>query len=320
MGRRLQTRRDDAESRALFRLTLSYVAVFALVIAALSVVAYVFLDNNYRSIVGPALETTEGRAGFAAAMRPAVLTILTADALLLCAVGAASFVLARSALQPLVAAREREERFSADAAHELRTPLAAIASTAEAVEPGDDRSATVALASIARRAAECGALVGDLLTLARASDAESLQCEVVDLAILTELVGRERAEANRTIALAGTYQSAIVIGDERRLRQLVRNLLDNAYAHARTRIEVDVRVRAGQALLSIADDGPGVDADVVPRLFERFAKGRSSRGSGLGLAIGRWIARAHGGNITYVGGSRFIAALPHATSYDTPKD
>lgn len=94
-------------------------------------------------------------------MRPALFAILAADALLLCVVGAASYALARSALAPLVVAREREERFSADVAHELRTPLGAIASIAQTTAADDASAAAAALRSIARRATESGELIAD---------------------------------------------------------------------------------------------------------------------------------------------------------------
>jgi len=283
------------------------------VIAAISVVAYTFVANTYRSIVAPALDTPEGKAGFAAAMRPALYAILSVDALLLLAVGAASYVLARAALQPLVIARQREERFAAEVAHELRTPLGAIASMAEAAQTTAEPAAVRdALASIARRAIDCGELVGHLLTLARASDADALDREPVDLAIVAQLVIRDRDAHRGTVAVDGTFESAIVLGDERRLRQLVRNLLDNAFSHARSRVGVTVSAESGIARLTVEDDGPGVPPDVVPRLFERFAKDRRSKGSGLGLAICRWIVRAHGGTIDFTGGSRFVATLPTA--------
>ncbi len=246
-------------------------------------------------------------------MRPALFAILAADALLLCVVGAASYALARSALAPLVVAREREERFSADVAHELRTPLGAIASIAQTTAADDASAAAAALRSIARRATESGELIADLLTLARASEVESLDCEPVDLAIVADHARRERT-AERRITLACECESAIVIGDERRLRQLVRNLLDNAFAHARSRVDLVVTTRNGTAELCVEDDGPGLDPEVLPHLFERFAKGRASSGSGLGLAICRWIVRAHGGDLTYLGGSRFVARFPEATN------
>jgi signal transduction histidine kinase len=310
MGRRLQARRDELETRALVRLTSAYLAIFASVIGVLSVLAYRFVESNYRSIVAPALDTPEGRAGFAAALRPALYAILSFDALLLALVGAASFALARAALRPLVAAREREERFAADVAHELRTPLGAIASLAQAGPEGP--AAAQALATIARRALECGDLVGDLLTLARASDPQELSREPVDVAMLTRRVEREVAADAPGVTFEASYADAIVDGDERRLTQLARNLIWNARAHAASRVTIDVRAAGGNAVVTVEDDGPGVAPEIQSRLFERFAKGSESRGSGLGLAISRWVARAHGGDVTFAGGSRFIARIPLA--------
>lgn len=314
MGNRLQTRRTRIETRALLRLTVSYLAVFAAVIVALSGIAYALIENNYRSIVAPALATAEGRAGLAAAMRPTLVTIVWFDVLLMLGVGAISFALARSALRPLVVAREREERFAADVAHELRTPLAAIAAVAQIETTDDSNTARASFATIARRALEASALVGDLLTLARASDGEALVREPVDLAMLVERVVREwqatrpRDDVRFDLDLA----SAIVDGDERRLFQLLRNLIANATRHARSSVSVRTSCEGASAVLRLDDDGPGVADDVVPRLFERFAKGAQSPGTGLGLAICRWVARAHGGEIAYGGGARFEVVVPLA--------
>jgi len=310
VGRRLQARRTGVENRALVRLTLSYLAVFALVIAGLSVVAYAFVESNYRSIVAPALETPEGRAGLAAAMRPALFAILSCDGVLLLVVGAASYALASAALAPLVRAREREERFTADIAHEMRTPLGAIASVAQAAREGDPAEARQALEVIARRAIESGALVGDLLTLARTSDSDALECEPVDLGDIVRRVCRDAAAAHpaRTIDLRA--ESVIVSGDERRLLQLVRNLVENAYERARSRVAVELSIDGAGAVLCVDDDGPGIPPELEGRLFERFAKGDDSNGSGLGLAICRWVAVAHGGTIRHAGGARFIVRLP----------
>ncbi len=286
--------------------------VFGTVIATLSVVAYAFVASTYRSILAPALDTSEGRAGFAAAMRAPLYAILTTDALLLLAVGLASHALARGALGPLRRAREREERFVSEAAHELRTPLGAIASLAENAAPEAAAPSRAAFEAIARRALECGELVSDLLTLARASDDNALECELVDLAIVVRRCLRDADCAAGRVTVDATLDGAIVHGDERRLGQLVRNLLDNALAHARARVAVTLSSGNGDARLVVEDDGPGVAADVAPRLFERFARGRGSAGSGLGLAICRWIAHAHGGSIAFEGGSRFAVRLPLA--------
>ena len=312
MGPRIQARRDDIERRALARLTFSYLAIFGSIAAVLSVIAYAFVESNYRSIVLPALDTPEGRAGLAAAMRPALFAILSGDVLLLLFVGLVSFALARAALRPLALAREREERFSADIAHELRTPIAAIAAIAQAASSGTPAEAQAGLASVSRRALECGQLVADLLTLARSSDADALEVEPVDLAVITEGVCRDVVATDDGLVVERWLQSAIVEGDERRLRQLVRNLLDNARNHAVTRIDVRVAAADGSAQLTVSDDGAGVAPSFVPLMFERFSKGEGSRGSGLGLAIGRWVARAHGGDLSFAGGSRFVARIPLA--------
>jgi signal transduction histidine kinase len=273
-------------------------------------VAYLAVESNYRSIVAPALDTPEGRAGLAAAMRPTLYAILSSDALLLLLVGAASYALASAALRPLALAREREERFAADIAHEMRTPLAAIASVAQAAASGDAGDARDALGTIARRAIESGALIGDLLTLARTSDGDALERQAVDFGDIVQRVCREASSANAEPSIVVTAPSTIVTADERRLVQLVRNLVDNARRRARSRVVVELSLDDGWARLSVDDDGPGVPADVMPRLFERFAKGSESRGSGLGLAICRWVATAHGGDIRYAGGSHFIARIP----------
>jgi len=310
VGSRLQARRDDAERRALFRLTVSYVGVFAVVIAALSLVAYAAIENTYRSIVAPALETSEGRAGLSAAMRPALFSIVSVDVMLLMIVGVASFALARAALRPMALAREREERFSADVAHELRTPIAAIASLAEAGSSGNLPSAHGSLRAIARRALECGDLISALLTLARASEPDALEREPVDVAMLARRACAERPPRERDVRVECATEHAIVLGDERRLLQLVRNLLDNACEHARTNVIVTIGAERDGVVLTVEDDGLGVDPALKDRLFERFAKSDSSRGSGLGLAICRWVSRAHGGDVVYAGGSKFIVRLP----------
>jgi two-component system OmpR family sensor kinase len=153
-----------------------------------------------------------------------------------------------------------------------------------------------------------GALLGDLLTLARRGGGDVLQLEPVDLAGIAARVARDVERG--PIVLDLQLGSAIVEGDERRLEQLVRNLLANALRHARSRVTLRVAAVDGEALLQVEDDGPGVPAALLPNLFERFAKGAGSDGSGLGLAICRWVARAHGGDVLHDGGSHFRARIP----------
>jgi len=312
VGSRLQTRRGYFEGRIIRRLTASYLAIFVAVIVALSVVAFVYVDRSARDALQPLLATPEGAATLARYEKSRILSFVLLDAGLMLGVGVASFAMARAAVRPLALARAREERFAADVAHELRTPLGAIASVAQAARDGatspEEREA---FATIARRALESGELISDLLTLARRGGSDVLDVEPVDLAAIAGRVARELAGVRAGIVIETRLAGAIVDGDERRLAQLSRNLIGNAIRHANSRIDVAVTTLDGRwARLSVEDDGPGVAADVRGRLFERFAKGRDSSGSGLGLAICRWVARAHDGDVFLESDSRFVALLP----------
>jgi signal transduction histidine kinase len=102
-----------------------------------------------------------------------------------------------------------------------------------------------------------------------------------------------------------------VVGDAHRLRRLVENLLENAGRHAAELVRVRVRAQGDRAALSVEDDGPGVPAELRPRIFERLVRAREDGGgTGLGLAICRAIARAHGGDVVLEDRNRFVAQLP----------
>jgi signal transduction histidine kinase len=273
------------------RLVASYLAVFAIVLAALSLGAYVFIGQQYHSLLLPALSTPEGAAAYSRQMQRVLLTILSFDLPLLIVVGVASWFLARLSLAPLEAARERERQFVADAAHELRSPLATIASVAQS--SGD-------LGIISRTALDASETIADLLTLARSPNGTLLQRESTDLAMVVRTCIEEfrpRADA-ASIALEIQLESAIINGDARRLRELIRNLLENALRHARSKIVIRCSPSAGGATLSVSDDGKGVRPEDRERIFERFFRADdSSDGTGLGLSIAQWIAHAHEGSI-----------------------
>jgi two-component system OmpR family sensor kinase len=262
----------------------------------------------------PALGTPEGRHGYATAMGHVALAIGGADLPLLIAVGVLAYFLARQSLRPLIEAREREQRFAADAAHEMRSPLATIATVAQAAQLDADGPSRVAFETIARTALDASGLIADLLTLAREPRGGLLQREPVDLAIVVASCARElQARAkDRFVTLEVRPGSAIVNGDERRLRELARNLIDNALAHAHVGVTVESTVERGEATIRVSDDGDGVAPEIRGRIFERFFHGRGD-GSGLGLSIAHWIANAHGGSLTLAEtakGATFVARFP----------
>jgi two-component system OmpR family sensor kinase len=231
---------------------------------------------------------------------------------------------------------ERMRRFVADASHELRTPLTSIRGYAELYRQGAATSpedVAGVLRRIEEQAARMGLLVDDLLLLARLDQQRPLEHMRVDLAVLTvDAVHDVHAMApDRSVGLRlppaddSTEEPAEVpvLGDEARLRQVLGNLVNNAILHTPPGTPVEVRVRAeGQdAVLEVADKGPGLPSDQAERVFERFyradpARGRISGGTGLGLAIVAAIVAAHGGRVevaTTVGvGTTFRVLLPLA--------
>lgn len=214
-------------------------------------------------------------------------------------------VVALDALFARVAASiESGRRFTADAAHELRTPLAAIQTNAEvALASRDDEERRQALARVTEGTERATRLVTQLLLLARL-DARATPPPDSPVR-LAELAARHLAEAapyaaskGVSIGLAdGSDADAIARGDADLLGVMVRNLVDNAVRYTPRGGNVDVSIRADgdRVRLTVSDDGPGIPAEERPRLLERFHRGRGTgeEGSGLGLSIVARIAELH---------------------------
>jgi two-component system OmpR family sensor kinase len=233
-----------------------------------------------------------------------------------------------SAFRAKDASERKLRRFVADASHELRTPLAAVRAYAELFARGADRrpdDLARSMAGITRESERMSILVDDLLLLARLDEGRPLDRDPVQLEdVVREAVDTARAlEPERPIELE--LDQAAVRGDHDRLRQIVDNLLGNARAHTPPGAPVRVRLATenGNALIEVADSGPGMQADEVDRVFERFyrsdeSRSRESGGVGLGLSIVSAVARAHGGRATAASepeaGATFVITLPLAHS------
>ncbi len=289
-------------------------AVFAVVLTALDLTAFAFVAREISDNLEPLAGTAAGAAASGAALRRLALTIAAFDVPLVAIVAAASYALATLSLRPFIAARERESRFVADAAHELRTPLAAIASRAQAAAPEDAASAE-AFRSIASTALRAAVLVGDLLALVRETEDAPQFREPVALGALARAIVAERETPSAVRIDIRAARECYVLGDERRLRQAVANLLDNAVRHAVSTVSISLDAAGSRALLAIDDDGPGVLPAHHAQIFDRFFTTRpDGEGSGLGLAICRWVARSHGGDVILESGSRFVMSLPRETA------
>jgi signal transduction histidine kinase len=235
-------------------------------------------------------------------------------------VAIASYLLARHSIAPLQAAAEREREFAADLAHELRTPLATIAAVAQSAAQDCGLRETAAFSTIANAALDASRLVGDLALLARAGGPEKLERETIDLRDTVSRVAREYAERNHSPRIELDAASVLADADERRVAQVVRNLLDNAVRHARGAVRVSVRAEGSDAAIIVDDDGPGVPAELRGRIFDRLVRGNEGGVSGLGLAICRWVARAHGGDVVLEDGARFVVRIPRLPEFDVTRN
>jgi two-component system OmpR family sensor kinase len=228
---------------------------------------------------------------------------------------------------------ERLRRFVGDASHELRTPLTSIRGYAELFRRGaEERPEDLAKAMrrIEEEADRMGVLVDDLLLLARLDQGRPLEREPVDLVRITA----DAVDDLRTVAPARDVEftpteSVVVPGDDTRLRQVLSNLLTNANRHTPPGTPVHVRVVSDgpDAIIEVADEGPGMAPEDAARVFERFwradpSRARTSGGVGLGLSIVAAIADAHGGSAsvdTEPGrGATFRVRLPRTIAPSPP--
>ncbi|MGQ9692802.1 MAG: sensor histidine kinase [Thermaceae bacterium] len=188
-------------------------------------------------------------------------------------------------LQALKEAKEREKAFLAEVSHELRTPLTVLLGHLERLPKSPE-----SLEALRKTALHLSRLVEDLLALAKGEAERSLNLHVVDLLAVLEDVAQEQG-----VGVRG--ETVEVLGDPDRLLQLFRNITQNAVrAAGREGVEIRLRKEGNWAQVEVEDKGPGIPEELLPRLFERFAKGQGG-GSGLGLAIAQQIAQAHGGRI-----------------------
>ncbi len=232
-----------------------------------------------------------------------------------------------SAFAERTASNRRLRRFVADASHELRTPLTSIRGYSEMLRRGAAESP--ADADLARRRIEeesirMTGLVDDMLVLARLDQGRPLDQEPVDLqTIATDAVADARVVAPQREIKLTSSGTVVVNGDDTRLRQVLANLVRNAIVHTPVQTPIDVTLSTEDSIakLSVADHGPGLNAEEIDRIFEPFyradpSRSRDSGGAGLGLSIVSAVVTAHGGNVkvreTEGGGATFEVALPLA--------
>jgi two-component system, OmpR family, sensor histidine kinase BaeS len=205
----------------------------------------------------------------------------------------------------LEAEETRRRSVLADIAHELRTPLSIIRGQAEAIADGIYPADHEHMAPIVSATESLEMLVNDLSTATLAeSGALRLHREPVDVAVLVnetlDAFGAEARAAGVHLIENVDENVPAIDADPGRMRGVLGNLVSNALAHARAGGTIRIQGAAADrwVLLTVRDDGTGIPAELLPRVFDRFVKGQASSGSGLGLAIVRDVVEAHGGSVT----------------------
>jgi len=210
-----------------------------------------------------------------------------------------------------VESENKLRRFVADASHELRTPLTAIRGFAELHRQGavsGEEKTKELISRIEGESIRMSSLVEDLLLLARLDQARELDFEPVDLnTLIVEVVASAKAAGpNHPIELNLPPEELFVLGDSRRIHQVVANLLANARTHTPlgTKINVTAQQTLAEVIIEVADNGPGLSKSDQERIFERFFRAdparvrHSGEGSGLGLSIVDAVMKAHGGYVS----------------------
>jgi signal transduction histidine kinase len=237
---------------------------------------------------------------------------IVAVAVLALAIG---FILAFRRASSFFGAQDRLRRqLMADVAHELRTPLSILQGRVEGLIDGIYPRDDAHMGGLLEETQHLSRLVEDLRTLANAeAGALDLRKELVDPADLI----RDAASAfDRKIEVDAPEDMPLIEVDPVRIREVLLNLLSNAIRHTppASPISIEARLEPRRLIIRVIDSGAGIPPEELPRIFDRFHKGRDSRGSGLGLAIARTLVTAHGGTIDVVStvgkGTTVMVSLP----------
>jgi signal transduction histidine kinase len=217
------------------------------------------------------------------------------------------------ALEAARASDRHSREFLADAAHQLRTPVAGLRASAEAllvVDGAGERERL--LGNLTADAGRAGRLVASLLRIARLDQGEAGRLQPLDMRALCadelEPLHAHRGAVGVSLNVDASVPSSVML-DPEATRETLANLLDNARRHAVRTIELSVSCTGDRLQVAVSDDGPGLPTDGGERAFERFVTLDGRGGAGLGLAIARGLARRQGGDLVYRNGV-FLLQLP----------
>jgi signal transduction histidine kinase len=266
-----------------------------------------FRDANGRTLIAAAIaDQYELEDRYTALI--GAFTVAALIAIVLVAFG--GWILARQSTAPIEANFANMRRFMADAAHQLKTPIAILRANADVAlqRPRDADTYRVALKSVEDESRRLGSLVDRMLMLARADvgsgATERRRVYLDDIASDCIAAAGPMAERKKVSIHVDVFEEAPIVADVALVRELIVILLDNAikYTPPGGAVRITVEMNAGNPTLRISDDGVGIQPADLPRVYDRFYRGgregSDHEGAGLGLSIARWITEEHGATIS----------------------
>ncbi len=300
--------KDKIFHNAKVKLTAYYVAVMFCILALFTSILMFTIESRLRtSLDGKILIIQEQEDPIRSASDDIEVIIYTIDGLLLFVIAFLSYFLAGRTLRPIKDTLDAQSKFSADASHDLRTPLAIIITESEVLlqskEAGVHEYKKVIESNI-EEAKKMNILVSDLLVIAR-GEGSVLEKEKVDISVLLSTITNKMKQQidNKNLLLIQNIEKNILLSiNTKDIERIIKNILQNAinYTKAGT-IQVTLKQKNTKVVLEITDTGVGISKKDLPFVFDRFFKAEHSRndesGSGLGLPIAKTLLERHGGTI-----------------------
>jgi signal transduction histidine kinase len=296
---------------ARLKLTLFYVFIMCVIMGVFSFALFNSIKSNIQESLINSVDRIEARNfAYTRIVNNVKTFLIYTDGALILIIAALSYALAGKTLRPIREALELQKRFSADASHDLRTPLAIIITESEVLLHSNSKNVEdykAVIESNLQEAKKMSQLATDLLFIARSEDGtlpgDALEIDIKEfIDKLEKGIARQAKEKGVTISTSHIF-SAHIMAHEHSLERAIGNILQNALKYTETggAINIGMRDSGNTVSIEIRDTGIGIPTSDLPKIFQRFYKGshaRSDAGYGLGLPIAKEIIENHGGTIT----------------------
>jgi signal transduction histidine kinase len=302
--------KNNIYKKARIKLTLYYIGIMAVILLAFSSVLIFTIESKIREGFRDRITIIESEGDPAKNASDEIeLIIYVVDGLLLVIIGFSSYFLAGKTLKPIKEALDSQKKFSADASHDLRTPLAIVMTESEVALQNKNpkvEELQFIIGSNLEEAKKMAKLVNDLLLISRGEQENTLNNYITtDLHSFAEKVVQKfiRQAKDKNIVLEiSEYKKADILLEPNTFERAISNILQNAINYTKQgKIKVEIKEDAKNIILSISDTGVGISSADLPFIFNRFYKAEHSRndksGSGLGLSIAKQIINKHKGDI-----------------------